>query len=222
MSRPRAAMTTAGRRPSADMLVDVERLVGAYYDEHPDPSNPLQAVSFGTSGHRGSSLAGTFTEDHIVAISAAIARHRGAEGIDGPLFLGRDTHALSEPAFRTAIEVLIAHGIDVAVDSEDGYTPTPAISHAILTHNAGGGSTADGIVITPSHNPPEDGGFKYNPPHGGPADTGVTREIQDTANELLHAHLNGAQRVSYDQAIELARRYDYRSAYVDDLPAVVD
>ena len=142
-------------------------------------------MSFGTSGHRGSSLSGTFTEDHIVAISEAIARYRAAEGIDGPLFLGRDTHALSEPAYRTAVEVLVAHDIDVAVDSEDGYTPTPAISHAILTHNARGGARADGIVITPSHNPPEDGGFKYNPPHGGPADTEVTRQIQDTANELL-------------------------------------
>ncbi len=145
---------------------------------------------------------GTFTEDHIVAISEAIARYRVAEGIDGPLFLGRDTHALSEPAFRTAVEVLVAHGIDVAVDSEGGYTPTPAISHAILTHNARGGATADGIVITPSHNPPEDGGFKYNPPHGGPADTGVTRQIQDAANELLRARLRGARRLSYDKAIQ--------------------
>jgi DNA-binding CsgD family transcriptional regulator len=149
------------------MLVRVDRLAGAYYDEHPDPTNPAQAVSFGTSGHRGSSLPGTFTEDHILAITAAIARYRAREGIDGPLFLGRDTHALSAPAFRTAVEVLVAHGIDAVVDSEDGYTPTPAISHAILRHNARGGRKADGIVITPSHNPPEDGGFKYNPPHGG-------------------------------------------------------
>ena len=221
MSRPRAAMATAGRRPSADMLVDVERLVGAYYDEHPDPSDPAQAVSFGTSGHRGSSLVRTFNEDHIVAISAAIARYRAADGIGGPLFLGRDTHALSEPAFRTAVEVLLGDGVDVAVDSEAGYTPTPAISHAILTHNARAGATADGIVITPSHNPPEDGGFKYNPPHGGPADTGVTRQIQDTANELLRARLRGARRLSYDKAIQGARRYDYRSSYVDDLVAVV-
>jgi phosphoglucomutase len=214
-------MTTVGRRSDPNMLVDVDRLVGAYYDEHPDPSDPVQAVSFGTSGHRGSSLVGTFTEDHIVAVSEAIARYRVAEGIDGPLFLGRDTHALSEPAFRTAVEVLVAHGIDVAVDSDGGYTPTPAISHAILRHNARGGATADGIVITPSHNPPEDGGFKYNPPHGGPADTGVTRQIQDAANELLQARLRGAQRLSYDQAIKRARRYDYRSAYVNDLSAVL-
>ena len=214
-------MTTAARRPDPDMLVDVDRLIGAYYDEHPDPSDPLQAVSFGTSGHRGSSLSATFTEDHILAVSEAIARYRGAQGITGPLFIGRDTHALSEPAFRTAVEVLIAHGIEVAVDSDDGFTPTPAISHAILTHNAQSGPRADGIVITPSHNPPEDGGFKYNPPHGGPADTGVTKQIQDTANELLRDGLNGVKRHGYDEAIESARRYDYRSAYVDDLGAVV-
>jgi phosphoglucomutase len=204
------------------MLVDVDRLIAAYYDEHPDPSDPAQAVSFGTSGHRGSSLVGTFNEDHIVAVSEAIARHRAAAGIGGPLFLGRDTHALSEPAFRTAVEVLVAHGLDVAVDAELGYTPTPAISHAILTHNARGGDKADGIVITPSHNPPEDGGFKYNPPHGGPADTDVTRRIQDTANELLRAKLHGVQRTAYEQAITVARRHDYRSAYVGELPAVVD
>ena len=222
MSRPRAAMATAGRRPSADMLVDVERLVGAYYDEHPDPSDPGLAVSFGTSGHRGSSLVRTFNEDHIVAISAAIARYRAANGISGPLFLGRDTHALSQPAFRTAVEVLVGHGIDVAVDSEGGYTPTPAISHAILTHNARGGAKADGIVITPSHNPPEDGGFKYNPPHGGPADTDVTRQIQNAANELLRARLRGAQRLAYHEAIKHARRHDYRSAYVGELATVVD
>jgi phosphoglucomutase len=214
-------MTTGARRPEPDMLIDVDRLIGAYYDEHPDPSDPAQAVSFGTSGHRGTSLAGTFTEDHIVAVSEAIARYRAAEGIGGPLFIGRDTHALSEPAFRTAVEVLVAHDVAVAVDAEDGYTPTPAISHAILTHNAGGGAKADGIVITPSHNPPEDGGFKYNPPHGGPADTGVTKQIQDTANELLRAGLRGVQRLSYDEAIGRARRHDYRSAYVGDLGSVV-
>ena len=214
-------MTTPGQQPSAEMLVDVERLTSAYYDEHPDPSDPGQAVSFGTSGHRGSSLTGTFTEDHIVAISEAIAGYRAAQRIDGPLYLGRDTHALSEPAFRTAVEVLVANGIDVAIDSEDGYTPTPAVSHAILTHNARGGAPADGIVITPSHNPPEDGGFKYNPPHGGPADTDVTKKIQDTANELLRGGLRDVHRLSYEQAIQRASRYDYRSAYVEDLGAVV-
>jgi phosphoglucomutase len=199
----------------------VDRLVAAYYDEHADPSDPAQAVSFGTSGHRGSSLTGTFNEDHIVAISAAIARYRTANNIDGPLFLGRDTHALSDPALRTAVEVLVAHGVEVAVDSEDGFTPTPAISHAILTHNRTGRETADGIVITPSHNPPEDGGFKYNPPHGGPADSGVTRQIQGTANELLQTGLRGIKRLSYDEAITRTRRYDYRSAYVEDLPNVI-
>jgi phosphoglucomutase len=214
-------MTTA-RHPDADMLIDVDRLIGAYYDEHPDPADPMQAVSFGTSGHRGSSLSGTFTEDHIIAISEAIARYRAANGIDGPLFIGRDTHALSEPAFRTAVEVLVARGIDVAVDADDGYTPTPAVSHAILKHNRGGGARADGIVITPSHNPPEDGGFKYNPPHGGPADTSVTREIQDSANELLRAGLSGIRRLGFGDAIGQARRYDFRSSYVEDLPAVVD
>jgi len=214
-------MTTAGQRPNTDMLIDVDQLITAYYDEHPDPADPLQAVSFGTSGHRGSSLTGTFTEDHILTVSEAIARYRKGEGIDGPLFIGRDTHALSEPAFRTAVEVLVAHGVDVAVDSQDGFTPTPAISHAILTHNARGRRKADGIVITPSHNPPEDGGFKYNPPHGGPADTGVTKQIQDTANELLREGLGGVQRLGYEEAILRARRHDYRSAFVDDLGAVV-
>jgi phosphoglucomutase len=211
-----------GSRPTPDMLIDVDRLVGAYYDETPDPSNPAQEVSFGTSGHRGTSLAGTFTESHILAISEAIARYRKSEGIEGPLFLGRDTHALSEPAFRTAVEVLAAHGVEVAVDSEDGYTPTPAVSYAILTHNARGGARADGVVITPSHNPPEDGGFKYNPPHGGPADTDVTTQIQDAANELLRSGLRGVAHLPFDEAVGRARRYDYRSAYVGELSAVVD
>ena len=204
------------------MLINVDRLVGAYYEERPDPSDPAQAVSFGTSGHRGTPLAGTFTESHIVAISEAIARYRTARGITGPLFLGRDTHALSAPSFGTAVEVLVANGVEVAVDSEDGYTPTPAISHAILTHNARGGAQADGIVITPSHNPPEDGGFKYNPPHGGPADTDVTREIQDAANELLRAGLRGVERLPLEQAIKRARRHDFRAAYVGDLAAVIN
>ena len=166
-----------------------------YYSERPDPSDPAQAVSFGTSGHRGSSLTGTFTESHIVAISEAIVRYRSGQGISGPLFLGRDTHALSGPAFRTAVEVLVARGVEVVIDSEEGYTPTPAISHAILTYNARGGARADGIVITPSHNPPEDGGFKYNPPHGGPADTDVTEQIQGAANGLLRAGLAGVGAV---------------------------
>lgn len=226
MSELRTADLPPGRRPTADMLIDVDRLVGAYYDEHPDPAQAAQAVSFGTSGHRGTSAAGTFTEDHIVAISAAIASYRAGQGIDGPLFIGRDTHALSEPAFRTAVEVLVAHGVRVAVDAEDGFTPTPAISHAILTHNAGSGSgsggTADGIVITPSHNPPADGGLKYNPPHGGPADTDTTRQIQDAANELLQSGLGAVTRLDYDAAIGRADRHAFRSAYVDELGQIVD
>ena len=183
--------------------MDLDRLIGAYYDEHPDPSDPQQAVSFGTSGHRGSSLAATFTEDHILAISEAIARYRGAR---------RDRRVrCSSGATRTRCRSQRSGprsrcwsptAIEVAVDSDDGFTPTPAISHAILTHNAHGGPRADGIVITPSHNPPEDGGFKYNPPHGGPADTGVTKQIQDTANELLRDGLSGVRRQGYDEAIE--------------------
>ena len=220
MSEPQAAV--AARRPTAAMLIDVDQLTAAYHDIHPDPSEPAQAVSFGTSGHRGTAPDGTFNEDHIIAISAAIARYRAAEGTTGPLFIGRDTHALSEPAFRTAVEVLVAAGVEVAVDSEDGFTPTPAVSHAILTANAGGGARADGIVITPSHNPPQDGGFKYNPPHGGPADTNVTRQIQDAANALLRDGLRGVARTAYDEAIGRARRYDFRGAYVDDLGAVID
>jgi phosphoglucomutase len=213
------------RRPTAEMLIDVDRLLHAYHEQHPDPANPAQAVSFGTSGHRGTSLEATFTEDHIVAISEAIARYRAAQGISGPLFIGRDTHALSAPAFRTAVEVLVANDVRVAVDADDGYTPTPAISHAILTHNAGDGlrsAQADGIVITPSHNPPGDGGFKYNPPHGGPADTDVTRQIQDAANERLRSGLGAVKRSDYDAAIARADRYDFRSAYVDELAQVVD
>jgi phosphoglucomutase len=206
------------------MLIDVNQLLRAYHEEHPDPRNPAQAVSFGTSGHRGTSLQGTFTEDHIVAISAAIAHYRAGQDITGPLFIGRDTHALSEPAFRTAVDVLVAHGVRVAVDADDGYTPTPSISHAILTHNSESGArdTADGIVITPSHNPPADGGFKYNPPHGGPADTDVTGQIQDAANELLRSGLDGVKRSDYDEAIARAERYDFLSAYVDELGQVVD
>lgn len=220
MNEPGTA--TPGTQPTEDMLIDPDRLIDAYYDEHPDPSDPTQAVAFGTSGHRGSSLEGTFNQDHIVAISAAIAGYRAAEGIGGPLFIGRDTHALSAPALLTAIEVLVANGVEVAVDSEDGYTPTPAISHAILTHNARGGARSDGVVITPSHNPPEDGGLKYNPPHGGPADTDVTGRIQDNANELLRAGLRGVRRLPFEEAIKQVRRYDYRSAYVGGLSAVVD
>ncbi|MEA2294958.1 MAG: phosphoglucomutase, partial [Solirubrobacteraceae bacterium] len=176
---PQGTNPRAGRLPGPEDLVDVDRLLAAYYDERPDPRDPAQRVAFGTSGHRGTSLDGTFTEAHVAAISEAVCRHREAKGIDGPLFLGRDTHALSTPAERTIAEVLGAHGVDVVVDAGGGATPTPVISRAILTHNRGGGrGKADGIVVTPSHNPPGDGGFKYNPPHGGPADTDVTAGIE--------------------------------------------
>jgi phosphoglucomutase len=215
----------AGQLPEPADLIDVDRLLGAYHDERPDPSDPAQRVAFGTSGHRGSSLAGTFTEAHVAAISEAVCRFREGQGIDGPLYLGRDTHALSEPAFRTIVEVLAAHEVDVVVDAGDGATPTPVISHAILTHNRGGGKgQADGIVVTPSHNPPTDGGFKYNPTHGGPADTDVTGWIEREANELLEAGLKGVRRVGYEDALrgDHVHRRDYISAYVDDLPAVVD
>jgi phosphoglucomutase len=192
--------------------IDLDRLVGAYYDDQPDPSVPEQRVSFGTSGHRGSASARTFNEAHVLAISEAVCRYRRAEGIDGPLFLGRDTHRLSEPAFGSILEVLSAHEVDVMIDADDGFTPTPAISHAILTHNRGGGSgTADGIVVTPSHNPPEDGGFKYNPPHGGPAGTEVTSRIEREANELLDAGLDGVKRAAADGPT--VHRHDYVSAY---------
>jgi phosphoglucomutase len=199
-------------------LVDVDRLLAAYADERPDPAEPTQRVAFGTSGHRGTALARTFNEAHVLAISEAVCRYRERQGIDGPLFLGRDTHALSEPAARTIVEVLTARGVDVVVDAADGFTPTPVISHAILTHNRGGGpGTADGIVVTPSHNPPEDGGFKYNPPHGGPADTDVTGWIQDEANKLLESGVGGIARGGGEP-----HKRDYVTAYVDDLGAVID
>src|SRR3954463_13599091 len=168
----------AGQLPEPDSLIDVDALIAAYHEQRPDPSEETQRVSFGTSGHRGTATACPFNEAHVRAIAEAVARHRAEQGIDGPLFLGRDTHALSEPATRTIVEVLGAHGVDVVLDADDGATPTPGISHAILTPSRGGGrGTADGIVVTPSHTPPGDGGFKYNPPHGGPADTDVTGAI---------------------------------------------
>jgi phosphoglucomutase len=215
---------SAGRLPDPADLVDVDALIGAYYDERPDPAVPEQRVAFGTSGHRGSSTARTFNEAHVLAVAEAVCRYRESQGIDGPLFLGRDTHALSEPAARTIAEVLAARGVEVMVDDRDGFTPTPAVSHAILSHNRRGGptrGTADGIVVTPSHNPPEDGGVKYNPPHGGPADTDVTGWIQDEANRLLEAGLRDVRRADPATAPNV-RRHDYLSAYVDDLAAVVD
>src|SRR5690349_17941824 len=215
----------AGQPARPDDLVDVPRLVTAYYAEHPDPAEPAQQVSFGTSGHRGSSLRAAFNEDHIVAISQAIVEYRRGQGIDGPLFIGRDTHALSEPATVSALEVFAANEVTVWVDSRDGYTPTPALSHAILTHNRGRTSgLADGVVVTPSHNPPEDGGFKYNPPEGGPADADVTKWMQDRANTLLADGLKGVRRVPYARAraAETTSGYDFLGGYVDDLPQVID
>ena len=215
----------AGRPPEPQMLANIPRLVSAYYTLQPDPAAPEQRVSFGTSGHRGSSLACSFNEHHIRAVSEAICRYRKMQGIDGPLYLGMDTHALSEPAFATTLEVLAANGVEAIIDQHRGYTPTPAISHAILTHNRGRTSgLADGIVITPSHNPPEDGGFKYNPPSGGPADTEATGWIQDEANRLLAGGLKEVHPVPFRRALRAptTHRYDYLSKYVGELGAVVD
>ncbi|MFC9514357.1 phosphoglucomutase (alpha-D-glucose-1,6-bisphosphate-dependent) [Nocardiaceae bacterium NPDC056970] len=213
----------AGQVALPEDLEDLAHLVSAYYTRTPDPSDPLQQVVFGTSGHRGSSLDSAFNEAHILATTQAIVEYRAAQGITGPLFLGRDTHALSEPAWATALEVLIANDVAVVIDSRDRYTPTPAVSHAILRHNASGpAARADGIVVTPSHNPPRDGGFKYNPPHGGPADSDATTVIADRANELLRAGLSGIARVPLARALAEAGRYDYLSEYVDDLPSVLD
>ena len=217
----------AGKPAPRSVLVNVPRLVAAYFATAPDPADPAQRVSFGTSGHRGSSLRAAFNEAHILATSQAIAEHRHSRGIDGPLFVGMDTHALSEPAFRTALEVLVARGVDVRVDAADGFTPTPAISHAILVANRGRHDRlADGIVVTPSHNPPDDGGFKYNPPNGGPADADVTRAIQDEANRILEGTgsdgLAGIPRVAYARARAQAADHDYLGSYVGDLAAVVD
>jgi phosphoglucomutase len=213
----------AGKPAEPSMLVDVDRLIAAYYDIHPDPNVRAQAVAFGTSGHRGSSLNASFNEDHILATTEAICRYRQAQGTSGPLFIGRDSHALSEPATRSAIEVLVANGVSVLVDSADGLTPTPSVSHAILTYNRDREvGLADGVVVTPSHNPPEDGGFKYNPPSGGPADTDVTGAIQDAANELLAARLAGVRRLPYERAVREVGRYDFTGVYVADLARVVD
>jgi phosphoglucomutase len=205
---------SAGTRPDAAQLVDLDELLAAY---RRPPAGP---VAFGTSGHRGTSLKGTFTEAHVLAISEAICRHRRSLRIDGPLFVARDTHALSAPAFDTAIEVFVAHGIEVRVDAARGYTPTPALSHAILTHNRAGESTADGIVLTPSHNPPEDGGYKYNPPSGGPADTSITKTIEEEANRLIEGGLADVRREPDPDS--LLCPHDYVAAYVDDLPNVID
>ncbi len=214
----------AGSLPRPEHLVNIPSLIAAYYTTEPSPDVPGQTVSFGTSGHRGSSLNGSFTEAHILAITQAVCEIRKSAGVTGPLFLGKDPHALSEPAWRTALEVLAANGVSVMVQSGRGYTPTPAISHAILCWNRTSAAKADGIVITPSHNPPQDGGFKYNPPHGGPADTSLTARIQARANEILASGGKGVRRVSLVKALSsgLVREHDYVSAYVEDLEHVID
>jgi phosphoglucomutase len=215
----------AGQPAAPSDLVNVAKLVTAYYTVHPDPREVGQRVSFGTSGHRGSSFTATFNEDHILATTQAICDYRALHGIDGPLYLGADTHALAEPAQASALEVLAANGVRVLVDARGGYTPTPAISRAILAHNAAGqGPRADGIVVTPSHNPPADGGFKYNPPDGGPAGTEVTKEIQDRANDLLGAGLTGVRRITYTRALaaDTTGTFDFLDRYVAALDRVVD
>ncbi len=215
----------AGHAAPAAMLLDVSKLVTAYYSEIPDPGVSAERVAFGTSGHRGSAFERTFNEWHVVAISEAICRYRRHRGIEGPLFLGLDTHALSVPAGATALEVLAANGVEVMLAERDEYTPTPAVSHAIVCYNKGRTSGfADGIVITPSHNPPDNGGFKYNPPNGGPADTDVTRWIEARANELMERGLEGVKRLPHERALRAAttHRHDYLGAYVTDLANVVD
>jgi phosphoglucomutase len=217
MAHPRA-----GQPAQPEDLIDVDAVVAAYHDLTPDPTDPNQRVVFGTSGHRGSSLDGAFNDAHIAATTQAICEYRAAQGYTGPLFLGKDTHALSDPAWETAVEVLVANGVDVRVDSGGRFTPTPAVSHAILAANTAGGPAADGIVVTPSHNPPRDGGFKYNPPHGGPADSDATGVIAERANVLLETGLSGVRRVGSRQAAGGLTSYDFMTAYVDDLSAVVD
>ncbi|NLP83281.1 alpha-D-glucose phosphate-specific phosphoglucomutase [Microbacterium sp. CFH 90308] len=220
-------MTRAGQPAEASDLIDVDEVIAAYYDVAPDPDVPEQRVAFGTSGHRGSSLSASFNETHILATTQAIVDYRRAQGIEGPLFLGRDTHALSLPAERSAVEVLVANGVDVRVDARDSWVPTPALSHAILTYNRGRDAAdpgrADGIVVTPSHNPPRDGGFKYNPPNGGPADTDATGWIADRANALIASGLDGVARTPFkDLDGDTIGEYDFRDAYVRDLSNIID
>jgi phosphoglucomutase len=215
----------AGKPADPSILVNVPKLVTAYYTVQPDPAAPAQRVAFGTSGHRGSSFDAAFNEWHILAITQAICQYRKQQNIDGPLFLGMDTHALSEPAYASALEVLAANNVEVRLADNSDYTPTPVVSHAILTYNNGRKTgLADGIVITPSHNPPEDGGFKYDPPHGGPADSNVTGWIQSKANEFLESGLAGVKRMAFAKALQAptTRKYDYLHSYVDDLANVVD
>jgi phosphoglucomutase len=214
-----------GTRPTPDTLVNIPRLITAFYALHPDPENPAQRVAFGTSGHRGSALNASFNDDHIAAITQAIVEYRRGQSITGPLFLAMDTHALSEPAFATALEVLAANGVETFIDDQQAYTPTPALSHAILTYNVGRkDGLSDGIVITPSHNPPDDGGFKYNPPNGGPADTTATKWIENRANALIADRLVEVKRFAYNIALraDTTHRHDYITAYVADLTRVID
>ncbi|NVN43490.1 alpha-D-glucose phosphate-specific phosphoglucomutase [Asaia siamensis] len=220
-----AVSPLAGKTLDPSALADIPALIGAYYNRKPDPAIAGQRVSFGTSGHRGSSLHTSFNENHILAISEAICRYRKDKGITGPLFIGIDSHALSDPAQRSAIEVFAAHGVEVRIDCNSRFTPTPVVSHAILTYNKGRNEgLADGVVITPSHNPPVDGGFKYNPPHGGPADTDITKVIQDQANAFLTAGLKDVHRLPYEEArkADCVRGHDFITPYVDDLGAVID
>jgi phosphoglucomutase len=215
----------AGKPPDPSKLTDIPKLVTAYYAGRPDPAERSQRVAFGTSGHRGTSFADSFNEAHILAITQAICEYRAQNGVTGPLFLAKDTHALSEPAFASALEVLAANGVDVMIDSDLGYTPTPALSLAVLAYNRGRSTgLADGIVITPSHNPPEDGGFKYNPPNGGPADTSATKAIENRANDLMASGFVTIPRTPFARALSggTTHRYDYVSAYVDELPLIVD
>ncbi len=215
----------AGQPAPAELLIDVDWLLNQYYTGRPDINDPQQAVRFGTSGHRGTPEDGTFTEVHILAISQAICDYRASARITGPLFMGKDTHALSAPAQRTALEVLAANGIETIIQLDDGFTPTPVISHAILGYNRGRKEgLADGIVITPSHNPPSDGGFKYNPPHGGPAETRVTGWIQERANTLLRGGNRDVKRVPYESALKAAttHAHDFVMPYVKDLASVID
>ena len=215
----------AGKPAPESILANIPRLVTGYYALEPDPAAPAQRVAFGTSGHRGTSLQCSFNEEHILAITQAICIHRKGQGIDGPLFIGIDTHALSEPAFASALEVLAANDVTVMIDDRDGFTPTPVISHAILNYNRGKKTgLADGIVITPSHNPPEDGGFKYDPPSGGPADSATTKWIQDKANEIIASRLKDVRRIPFARAKSAAttHRHDYTNTYVDELGAVID
>ncbi|NLG90910.1 MAG: alpha-D-glucose phosphate-specific phosphoglucomutase [Acetobacter sp.] len=215
----------AGKPVDPARLVNIDTLLDAYYTRKPDPAIATQRVAFGTSGHRGSSLSTSFNENHILSISQAIADYRKNAGITGPLFIGIDTHALSRPALKSALEVFAANGVEVRIDAQDGYTPTPVISHAILTYNRNRSSDlADGVVITPSHNPPEDGGYKYNPPHGGPADTDITKVVEAAANAYMAKNMEGVKRVSLEEALKAptTKRHDYITPYVDDLASVVD